>query len=296
MRADTPQPAARYGSAQPSSPLGPQRPRIDGRFDMYGDFNANFATPTIWWIEGFAEYVSYSYRKVTNDSAIAEAAKNTYALSTLWDTTYSHDTTRIYYWGYLAVRYTFEKHPGDIATILRYYRTGNWNAARTFLTSTIGSRYDSDWWTWLAACASGACAGGGGGGGNQAPAAKFSASANGLAVNFTDQSTDAGTDTRQLDRNCRRSNLSGGQGDLSYLYLYVPSGTRSITITSSGGTGDADLYYSPSTWATSTSYTQRSTNTGNGESLTIANPPAGYNYISLYGKQAFNGVTVKSEY
>lgn len=332
---------------------------LDGRFDMYGDFNANISTPTIWWIEGFAEYVSYSYRKVTNDSAIAEAAKNTYALSTLWNTTYSHNTSRIYYWGYLAVRYMFERHPGDIATVLGYYRTGNWNAARSFLTSSIGSRYDGDWWNWLAACAAGACAEGGGG--NQAPVARFSQSANGLTVAFTDQSTDSdgtiasrrwdfgdgttstsanpshtygadgtytvsltvtdnaggtdtatkqiavsagggttpectGSDTRQLDRNCRRSNLSAGQGDTAYLYIYIPSGTSSITITSSGGTGDADLYYNGSTWATPTSYSQRSTNPGNGESLTISSPPAGYNYISLYGKEAFNGASVKVEY
>lgn len=334
---------------------------LDGRFDMYGDFNAGVTTPTIWWIEGFAEYVSYSYRKEVYDAAITEAARNTYALSTLFDTTYSHDTTRIYRWGYLAVRYMFEKHPSDVSTVLGYYRSGNWNAARTFLTSTIGTRYDSDWWTWLAACASGACAGGGTGG-NQAPAARFTASANGLAVAFTDQSTDSdgtiasrrwdfgdgatstsanpshtygadgtytvsltvtddkgatgtatkqlavsagggggttectGTDTRQLGQNCQRGNLSATQGNLAYLYLYVPAGTRSIKITSSGGTGDADLYYSPTTWATSTSYTQRSVNTGNNETLTITNPPAGYNYISLYGKQAFSGVTVKSEY
>ncbi|WP_242608556.1 collagenase [Actinomadura formosensis] len=337
---------------------------LDGRFDMYGDFNSNVTTPTIWWIEGFAEYVSYSYRQVVNDSAIAQAANRTYALSTLFDTTYSHDTTRIYYWGYLAVRYMFEKHPNDIATVLGYYRSGNWNAARTFLTSTIGSRYDSDWWTWLAACASGACAGGGGGGGNQAPSARFTYSANGLGVSFTDQSTDSdgtiasrrwdfgdgatstaanpshtfgadgtytvsltvtdnggatgttsqqvavaaggggggggtectGTDARQLDRNCKRSNLSGAQGDLYYMYLYVPSGVSSLTITSSGGTGDADMYYNGSTWATETSYTKRSINAGNNESITVASPAAGYHYITLYGKNAFSGVTVQTQF
>ncbi|WP_205717546.1 collagenase [Actinomadura soli] len=58
----------------------------------------------------------------------------------------------------LAVRYMFEKHPGDIATVLGHYRTGNWNAARTFLTGTIGDGYDADWQVWLTACASAACA------------------------------------------------------------------------------------------------------------------------------------------
>ncbi|WP_433256673.1 collagenase [Streptosporangium sp. CA-135522] len=332
---------------------------LDGRFDMYGDFNAGVTTPTIWWIEGFAEYVSYSYRKLAYDAAITEAAKQTYALSTLWNTTYDNDTTRIYRWGYLAVRYMFEKHPADVATVLGHYRTGAWNSARTFLTTTIGSRYDSDWRTWLAACAAGGCTGGGGG--NQAPSASFTSTANGLAVTFTDTSADpdgtiasrqwdfgdggtstsatpshtyatagtypvkltvtdnggatatstqqvtvssggssvpecTGADTRQLDRNCRRSNLSETVANYAYFYLYLPAGTRTLTITSSGGTGNADLYYNGAAWATTSAYTSRSANSGNGEVLTIANPPAGYVYISLHAAQSFTGATIKTEY
>lgn len=38
---------------------------LDGRFDLYGDFSASQTTPTVWWGEGFAEYISYSYRGVT---------------------------------------------------------------------------------------------------------------------------------------------------------------------------------------------------------------------------------------
>lgn len=34
---------------------------LDGRFNMFGDWNANISTPTLWWIEGLAEYVSYGY-------------------------------------------------------------------------------------------------------------------------------------------------------------------------------------------------------------------------------------------
>ncbi|MER6949540.1 M9 family metallopeptidase [Nonomuraea sp. NPDC000554] len=247
---------------------------LDGRFDMYGDFNAGVSTPTIWWIEGFAEYVSYSYRKVTYDAAITEAGKRTYALSTLWDTTYSHDTTRIYRWGYLAVRYLFERHPADVATVLGSYRTGAWSTARSFLTGSIGSRYDSDWSTWLADCAAGACAGGGGG---SAPEC-------------------TGADIRQLDRNCKRGNLSAAQGDYAYLYISLPAGVSRLTITASGGTGNADLYYNPTGWATTTAYAQRSASSGNTETLTVANPPAGYVYVSLYGAAGFSGVTLKTEY
>ncbi|MFR9796358.1 collagenase [Streptomyces sp. MS06] len=332
---------------------------LDGRFDMYGDFDAGVTTPTVWWIEGFAEYVSYSYRGVPYTEAMTEAARGTYALSTLFDTTYGNDTTRIYRWGYLAVRYMLEKHPSDVNTVLGYYRSGNWNAARSLLTGTIGTRYDGDWYTWLAGCAAGDCGGGTNPPGNQAPTAAFTTAVQGLTVAFTDQSTDSdgtvasrswnfgdgttstavdpgktyaaagtytveltvtddkgatstasrtltlsggtgtectGTDTRELGQNCRRSNQSATDGNYAYLYLYVPSGTTRLEITTSGGTGDADLYYSYSGWPSTTSYTQRATGAGNNHTLTVTDPPAGAQYISLYAVSGFSGVTVGTSY
>ncbi|MFF8811261.1 collagenase [Streptomyces pactum] len=335
---------------------------LDGRYDMHGDFNANVTTPTIWWIEGFAEYVSYSYRGVPYTAAMTEAGRRTYALSTLFDTTYSHDTTRIYRWGYLATRYMIENHRADMDTVLGHYRTGNWSAARTYLTGTIGTRYDNDWYTWLAGCAAGDCGGGSNPPGNQAPTAAFTSSAQDLKVSFTDQSSDpdgtiasrswtfgdgttstatnptktystagtytvklvvtddkgaastatrtitvtsgdggtltecTGTDSRELGKDCRRSNQSATTGNYAYLYLYVPAGTTQLKITTSGGTGDADLYHSSSGWPSTTSYTQRATGAGNDHTLTVNNPRAGANYISLYAVNGFSGVTISTRY
>ncbi|NGO73726.1 collagenase, partial [Streptomyces sp. SB3404] len=131
---------------------------LDGRFTMYGDFEAGVSTPTVWWIEGIAEYISYSYRGLRYDEAIEEAGRKTYPLSELFDTTYGNgDTARVYRWGYLAVRYMLEERPGDVATVLDAYRAGDWEAARRHLTGTIGTRYDADWYAWLDACATGAC-------------------------------------------------------------------------------------------------------------------------------------------
>ncbi|GGP97096.1 collagenase [Streptomyces roseolilacinus] len=331
---------------------------LDGRFDMYGDFTANIATPTVWWIEGFGEYVSYSYRGVPYDAAMAEAGRGTYALSTLFDTTYDHDTTRVYRWGYLAVRYMLENHRGDVDTVLSHYRAGRWDAARAHLTGTIGTRYDSDWRAWLARCAAGAC-GGTTPPGNQAPTAAFTDSVQGLRVAFTDRSTDpdgsvasrswdfgdgtsstaahptktyatagtytvkltvtddkgatatagrtvtvgggtvvecTGTDPRELGRNCRRSDQAAATGDYAYLYLYVPPGTTRLTVTTSGGTGDADLYHSGTTWPGTTGYTQRATGAGNHHTLTVTNPQAGAHFISLHAVEGFAGVTVSTSY
>lgn len=247
---------------------------LDGRFDMHGDFSSNVTTPTIWWIEGFAEYVSYSYRNETYSAAISEAARRTYALSTLFGTTYSHDTTRIYRWGYLAVRYMLQSHRSDMTTVLNYYRSGNWNAAASYLRSTIGSRYDADWYSWLSACAAGNC---GSGGGTTLPECTAS-------------------DPRVLGKNCQRSNRGTTTGNYDYLYVHLPAGTAQLQITSSGGTGNCDLYYNKPSWATTAAYIQRSTNTGNTESVTVANPPAGYHYVSLHGATACNGVTISTRY
>ncbi len=247
---------------------------LDGRFTMHGDFTENMSTPTVWWVEGFAEYISYHYRGEPYTAAMTEAGKGTYALSTLFGTDYSHDTTRVYRWGYLAVRYMLEKHPADMDKVLGHYRTGQWAAARTYLTSTIGTRYDSDFRSWLAGCAAGDCGSGG----------------DGAVAECTDP------DTRVLGENCRRSNLSATKGNYAYHYLYIPAGTRQLKITVSGGTGDADLYYSASGWATTASATQRATGTGNSHTLTVNNPRAGAHYISLYAASAFGGATLTTTY
>ncbi|MFI1769980.1 PPC domain-containing protein, partial [Streptomyces sp. NPDC020800] len=64
----------------------------------------------------------------------------------------------------------------------------------------------------------------------------------------------------------------------------------------SGGTGDADLYYNKDGWATTTSYTSKATGAGNNHTLTITNPPAGRNYISLYPNTTYSGVTLTTQY
>ncbi|RKT02482.1 microbial collagenase [Streptomyces sp. 3211.6] len=254
---------------------------LDGRFDMAGDFEAGMTTPTIWWVEGIAENISYGYRGERNADAINEAAKGTYKLSDLFDTVYDQDpnpdvnSNRIYRWGYLAVRYMLQAHRPDVDTVLDKYRAGDWNGARAFLKQTIGTRYDAGFATWLTTtCATGDC-----GPLPQAP------------------STPACTlaDPRQFDGNCRRDGLAASAGNYSHHFVYLPAGVKKLTITSSGGTGNADLYYNGSTWATTGSYQAKSTGAGNNETLTVDNPPAGWVYFSLAATQDFSGVSLSTQ-
>ncbi|MFE9424030.1 collagenase [Kitasatospora sp. NPDC006697] len=329
---------------------------LDGRLDMKGDFTAQTSVPDVWWIEGVAEYVSYSYRNLTDTGAVNVAPLHTYALSTLFQNTYNNsDTTRTYPWGYLAVRYMVEKHPDVIASMLGHFRTGDYTGGYAVYHS-IGTAYDADFTTWLDACAAGACVVGG------APTAAFAATPANLAVQFTDQSTQTGSghitgwswnfgdgatattqnpshtyatagsytvgltvtdsngktatatrsvtvsagsttvtactaaDTRAMDRNCYRANQSETVQNTDYFYLYLPAGSTTLNITSTGGTGTAYLYYNPDTWALPTAYTAASTNNGTTQSLTVTNSTAGYRYISLYAVTDFSGVTLTTQY
>ncbi|MCX5206646.1 collagenase [Streptomyces sp. NBC_00237] len=258
---------------------------LDGRFNMAGDFEAGMTTPTIWWVEGIAENISFGYRNERNADAIAEAAKKTYKLSDLFDTVYGGEadpvagSNRVYRWGFLAVRYMLQAHPADVETVLTKYRTGDWNGARTFLKQTIGTRYDADFTTWLTTtCATNDC--------GPLPDASTTTPTTPLCTL---------SDPRQFDQNCRRDNLTAATGGYSYHFVNLPAGVKQLTITSSGGTGNADLYYGGGSWATTSSYQSKSTNNGNTETLTIDNPPSGWVYFSLAAAQGFSGVSVSTQ-
>lgn len=159
---------------------------LDGRFDMFGDFNAAMSQKTVWWVEGLAEYLSYSYRKEDYVRAREQAATGAYKLSQIHGNDYASGSTRVYQWGYLAVRYMFEKRRGDVDSILGYFRPGNYTGYGTFMTG-IGTRYDQAFAGWLPCAAdpqSTTC-------GNTPPVASFSAVTSGTQVLFRSTATDA---------------------------------------------------------------------------------------------------------
>ncbi len=88
---------------------------------------------------------------------------------------------------------------------------------------------------------------------------------------------------------------ASSDNSIQYYYVYVPSGTSSLKIESDHGTGDGDVYYKGSTWATSTAYDQRSANPANQESVTVTNPERGYRFISVIGQRSGMALKVTLE-
>ncbi|RKE22215.1 collagenase [Streptomyces sp. TLI_171] len=325
---------------------------LDNIHNLKGNFGTETSVPDIWWIEGFAEYESYSYRGVTDTQAMTEAGKHTYKLSTLFQNTYGNsDSTRVYPWGYLAVRYMFEQHPADVYAMLGHFRTGDYQGGYAVYNG-LGTSYDADFDAWLTRCNAGACYATG-------PTALFDQSVSGTTVTLTDRSvvtnspaqitswhwtfgdggssdqrnpshtyaspgtytvaltvtdstgrstatpssvtvtalpacTDQRTDA--MGQNCQRTGRARTAGSLDYLYVYLPAGTTTLKISTSGGTGTAYLYYNDSTWASPSAFTASSTATGTSQTITVTNPTAGYRYLSLYAVTDFSGVTVATQF
>jgi serine protease len=70
----------------------------------------------------------------------------------------------------------------------------------------------------------------------------------------------------------------------------------SLTATSSGGTGDADLFVRRGSQPTTTTYDCRPYKTGSNESCSFTNPQAAIYHVSLRAYSSFTGVKLVVEY
>ncbi len=86
--------------------------------------------------------------------------------------------------------------------------------------------------------------------------------------------------------------LNGARNaELAY-YIDVPAGATSLTVTTAGGTGDADLYVRRGSAPTTATNDGESEGTANAETVRITNPQAGRFYILVKGYAAFSGLTL----
>ncbi|MBJ7312126.1 collagenase [Rugamonas sp. CCM 8940] len=245
---------------------------LDGRFDMYGDFGVSTAKPTVWWIEGIAEYLSL---KNNNQVAIDMVRSGSYRLSEIFGNNYnmSDYTNRAYRWGYMATRFMVERHRADVDAVLGKFRLGDYDGYQGYM-SQIGNRYDGEFASWAATASTA--------GEPPLPSAELPDLPLCSAAPY-------------LGKNCSIKNL--GSSSQAYAYIMLPAGARNVKLTTGGGSGDVDMYVALDRYPSSSSYDLASASAGNSENVSIATPAAGrWYYITLKAKLPFSGVTLNATY
>ncbi len=92
------------------------------------------------------------------------------------------------------------------------------------------------------------------------------------------------------------SNISASTGAWKYYTVTVPTGMTTLSIKTSGGTGDADLYVRKGSQPTTSAYDYRPYLSGNTESVSVSNPAAAVWHIGIRAYSTFSGVTLTVSY
>ncbi|CAM4253700.1 collagenase [Pseudoalteromonas maricaloris] len=315
---------------------------LDGRFDLYGDFNAP-TKPIVWWSEGVAEYIA----NLNDNQAAIDTIKDgsVYTLAEIFSTTYDgFDQDRIYRWGYLGVRFLYEKHLDEVLAMRQETRQANWNAYQARM-DRLASQYQSEFVQWCNELAAG--------GQNNAPTSEVNGPYSGdvnQAILFSSQgSVDPdgdvltylwrfGDGSQSNEANPTHSYVQAGEYQISLTVsdpsglnhtsntvatvsattsnklqsgvpvavageqdeqvafsIDVAAGTDKLVISTSGGTGDADLYLKLGSAPTFSEYDCRPYQSGNEEVCEITTPAAGTYYIMLHGYNRFENVQLLGE-
>ena len=100
----------------------------------------------------------------------------------------------------------------------------------------------------------------------------------------------------QLANGAVITNLSGAVNSEKQFTFVVPVNSKNLSIVTSGGSGDVDVYVKFGTKPTASSYDCRPYKTGNNESCSKSVPSVGVWYITLKAYKAYSGVTLKVQY
>ncbi len=87
--------------------------------------------------------------------------------------------------------------------------------------------------------------------------------------------------------------LSGTAGEWIHFSDTIPEGVSALTVTISGGTGDADLYVRQGQEPSRSEFECRPYEDGNEETCVIERPQGGEWFMSLRGYSSFSGVTLE---
>jgi serine protease len=91
-------------------------------------------------------------------------------------------------------------------------------------------------------------------------------------------------------------NLSGAQASDTHFFIDVPTGQSTLSIVSSGGTGDADIYVKQGSKPTSSNYDCRPYKNGNDEDCNFNTPESGKWYVMVSGYSAFGNLNLTATF
>ncbi|QRK13939.1 M4 family metallopeptidase [Archangium violaceum] len=95
-----------------------------------------------------------------------------------------------------------------------------------------------------------------------------------------------------VEKNVPVSDIAGSKGSKTYYSFQVPEGAYDLSVSISGGTGDADMYVRFNSAPTTSQYDCRPYKSGNAETCAFAAPSQGTWYVMLNGYNAYSGVTL----
>lgn len=102
----------------------------------------------------------------------------------------------------------------------------------------------------------------------------------------------AGDNCIELASGVTMTDIAGGPDSIECYRVEVPHGACKLTIQTSGGNGDCDLYVRFEEPATLAEYDYRPFLQGNNESVLVPNPSPGTWYIAVHGFNAYTGVSI----
>lgn len=108
-------------------------------------------------------------------------------------------------------------------------------------------------------------------------------------------SSGGGCGANCLENGVPVTGLSGGRNSELTYTIDVPAGVT-LSVNTSGGSGDADLYVRKEAKPTTGTYNCRTYRSGNTESCSLNSGTGGTYYIMLRGYNAYNGLTLQATY
>jgi len=121
---------------------------LDGRFIKYDTFN-HFPSNLVWWSEGLAEYISKGDKNPRTFKLLNETKQDEWlTLQQVFDTKYRDGTDQVYKWGYLAVRFMYEKHREEYRQLAHFLKTDFFDGYKKQLDES-GEQYQEEFNVWL---------------------------------------------------------------------------------------------------------------------------------------------------